>query len=70
MLGFHVQADAGGSPSLIARGFATGQTAGATEQFEMKVPNDKVMCFFHSFMDPNCKLYKILKMKSFHFRLV
>ncbi|XP_031387907.1 far upstream element-binding protein 2-like isoform X1 [Punica granatum] len=36
------EADAGGSPSLVARGFGSGQNAGAAEQFEMKVPNEKV----------------------------
>ncbi|XP_018683382.2 uncharacterized protein LOC103989367 isoform X2 [Musa acuminata AAA Group] len=34
------EADAGGSPSLVARGFGTIQSGG--EQFEIKVPNEKV----------------------------
>ncbi|URE31659.1 KH domain [Musa troglodytarum] len=34
------EADAGGSPSLVARGFSTIQSGG--EQFEIKVPNEKV----------------------------
>ncbi|KAJ4713803.1 Far upstream element-binding protein like [Melia azedarach] len=36
------EADAGGSPSLVARGLATAQAAGAGEQVEIKVPNEKV----------------------------
>ncbi|PKA55960.1 hypothetical protein AXF42_Ash014632 [Apostasia shenzhenica] len=34
------EADAGGSPSLVARGFSTPQSGG--EQIEIQVPNDKV----------------------------
>ncbi|XP_074570884.1 uncharacterized protein LOC141827516 isoform X2 [Curcuma longa] len=34
------EAEAGGSPSLVARGFGTLQSGG--EQFEIKVPNEKV----------------------------
>lgn len=36
------EADAGGSPSLVARGLATSQAAAATEQIEIQVPNEKV----------------------------
>ncbi|KAL9432387.1 hypothetical protein AB3S75_027422 [Citrus x aurantiifolia] len=36
------EADAGGSPSLVARGLATAQASGAAEQVEIKVPNEKV----------------------------
>ncbi|XP_022733059.1 far upstream element-binding protein 1-like isoform X2 [Durio zibethinus] len=36
------EADAGGSPSLVARGLATTQAAGAAEQIEIQVPNEKV----------------------------
>ncbi|XP_031248745.1 far upstream element-binding protein 2-like isoform X2 [Pistacia vera] len=36
------EADAGGSPSLVARGLATAQAAGIGEQVEIKVPNEKV----------------------------
>ncbi|CAM8982043.1 unnamed protein product [Rhodiola kirilowii] len=36
------EADAGGVPSLVARGIATAQTAVAAEQIQMHVPNDKV----------------------------
>lgn len=38
-----LQADAGGSPSLVARGLATAQASGAAEQVEIKVPNEKVI---------------------------
>jgi far upstream element-binding protein len=34
------QAEAGGSPALIARGFGSGQPG--SEQFEMTVPDNKV----------------------------
>lgn len=37
-----VQADAGGSPALVARGFNTVQAAGAGEQTQIQVPNEKV----------------------------
>ncbi|KAF5177278.1 Far upstream element-binding protein [Thalictrum thalictroides] len=36
------EADAGGSPSLVARGFGTVQASGAAEQIEIQVPNEKV----------------------------
>ncbi|GFY95244.1 KH domain-containing protein [Actinidia rufa] len=36
------EADAGGSPSLVARGFSTVQAAGAVEQITIQVPNEKV----------------------------
>ncbi|KAA8528027.1 hypothetical protein F0562_035104 [Nyssa sinensis] len=36
------EADAGGSPSLVARGFNTVQAAGAAEQLQIQVPNEKV----------------------------
>ncbi|KAK3435959.1 hypothetical protein EUGRSUZ_C00625 [Eucalyptus grandis] len=37
------EADAGGSPALVARGIATAYaTTGPAEQIELKVPNDKV----------------------------
>ncbi|XAR55693.1 hypothetical protein NMG60_11035861 [Bertholletia excelsa] len=36
------EADAGGSPSLVARGFSTIQAAGAAEQILIQVPNEKV----------------------------
>ncbi|KAF5727077.1 far upstream element-binding protein 2 isoform X1 [Tripterygium wilfordii] len=36
------EADAGGSPSLVARGLPSVQTAGPTEQIEIQVPNEKV----------------------------
>uniref|UniRef100_A0A5B7BGW5 K Homology domain-containing protein n=1 Tax=Davidia involucrata TaxID=16924 RepID=A0A5B7BGW5_DAVIN len=36
------EADAGGSPSLVARGFSTVQDAGAAEQLQIQVPNEKV----------------------------
>ncbi|MBA0692085.1 hypothetical protein Goari_009673, partial [Gossypium aridum] len=35
-------ADAGGSPSLVARGLATTQAAGDADHIEMQVPNEKV----------------------------
>ncbi|KAL6316975.1 hypothetical protein AAG906_024514 [Vitis piasezkii] len=35
-------ADAGGSPSLVARGFATAQAVGVAEQVQIQVPNEKV----------------------------
>ena len=35
------QAEAGGSPALIARGFGSGQSG--SEQFEMTVPDNKVI---------------------------
>jgi far upstream element-binding protein len=38
-----LQADAGGSPSLVAMGLASGaQTAGVGDQLEIPVPNEKV----------------------------
>ncbi|GAB2292913.1 hypothetical protein Dimus_027142 [Dionaea muscipula] len=36
------EADAGGSPSLVARGFTATVSVGAIEQVEIQVPNDKV----------------------------
>ncbi|XVF37300.1 hypothetical protein REPUB_Repub19eG0134300 [Reevesia pubescens] len=36
------EADAGGSPSLVARGLTTAQAAGAADQIEIQVPNEKV----------------------------
>ncbi|XP_043722210.1 far upstream element-binding protein 1 isoform X2 [Telopea speciosissima] len=36
------EADAGGSPSLVARGFGTVQAGGASEQIQLQVPNEKV----------------------------
>ncbi|XP_057975747.1 uncharacterized protein LOC131163060 isoform X2 [Malania oleifera] len=36
------EADAGGSPSLVARGFAAAQGSGAGEQIQIQVPNEKV----------------------------
>ncbi|KAI6682254.1 hypothetical protein NL676_036135 [Syzygium grande] len=36
------EADAGGSPSLVARGIATTYATGPAEQIEIKVPNEKV----------------------------
>ncbi|XP_016698220.1 far upstream element-binding protein 3 isoform X6 [Gossypium hirsutum] len=36
------EADAGGSPSLVARGLATTQAAGDADHIEMQVPNEKV----------------------------
>lgn len=38
----YVQAEAGGSPALVARGIATAQVSGIAEQIEIKVPNEKV----------------------------
>ncbi|GAB2225376.1 hypothetical protein Droror1_Dr00006168 [Drosera rotundifolia] len=36
------EADAGGSPALVARGFTVSVTDGAVEQVEIEVPNEKV----------------------------
>ncbi|GAB4839528.1 hypothetical protein Ancab_029054 [Ancistrocladus abbreviatus] len=36
------EADAGGSPSLVARGFNPAVTGGAAEQIQIQVPNEKV----------------------------
>uniref|UniRef100_A0A2P2L198 Uncharacterized protein MANES_02G207700 n=2 Tax=Rhizophora mucronata TaxID=61149 RepID=A0A2P2L198_RHIMU len=36
------EADAGGSPSLVARGLPIAQTTGVIDQYEMQVPNEKV----------------------------
>ncbi|XWS23304.1 hypothetical protein CRYUN_Cryun28dG0000500 [Craigia yunnanensis] len=36
------EAEAGGSPSLVARGLATTQDAGAADHIEIQVPNEKV----------------------------
>ncbi|XP_043810417.1 far upstream element-binding protein 2 isoform X2 [Manihot esculenta] len=36
------EADAGGSPSLVARGLPSAQTGGVGDQLEMQVPNEKV----------------------------
>uniref|UniRef100_A0A7N0U7N6 K Homology domain-containing protein n=1 Tax=Kalanchoe fedtschenkoi TaxID=63787 RepID=A0A7N0U7N6_KALFE len=36
------EADAGGAPSLVARGIASAQTVAQAEQIQMHVPNDKV----------------------------
>ncbi|TYJ35898.1 hypothetical protein E1A91_A05G270000v1 [Gossypium mustelinum] len=38
----NAKADAGGSPSLVARGLATTQAAGDADHIEMQVPNEKV----------------------------
>lgn len=38
-----MQADAGGSPSLVARGFGSTQAAGASEQIQIQIPNEKVL---------------------------
>ena len=39
----YLQAEAGGSPALVARGLGASQAAAAaTEQIEMQVPNEKV----------------------------
>lgn len=62
------EAEAGGSPALIARGVAIAPVTGSTEQIEIKVPNDKVVlsviicCFFINKME-----YFI---ESFEFRWV
>ncbi|KAL1542762.1 far upstream element-binding protein 1-like isoform X2 [Salvia divinorum] len=40
--GVIAEADAGGSPSLIARGFSTAQAASGGEQLEIQVPVEKV----------------------------
>ncbi|KAF8376920.1 hypothetical protein HHK36_030291 [Tetracentron sinense] len=37
-----VEAEAGGSPSLVAMGFSIAQAGGATEQIQIDVPNEKV----------------------------
>ncbi|KAE8702703.1 Shoot gravitropism 2 (SGR2) isoform 1 [Hibiscus syriacus] len=37
------EAEAGGSPSLVARGLATTQAAGAADQIEIQVPNEKLI---------------------------
>ncbi|XP_010027530.2 far upstream element-binding protein 1 [Eucalyptus grandis] len=36
------EADAGGSPSLVAKGIASAHIPGSAEQIELKVPNEKV----------------------------
>ncbi|KAF6159700.1 hypothetical protein GIB67_029958 [Kingdonia uniflora] len=36
------EADAGGSPSLVARGFGTAQAGGPSEHYQIQVPNEKV----------------------------
>ncbi|KAF8018217.1 hypothetical protein BT93_H3187 [Corymbia citriodora subsp. variegata] len=36
------EADAGGSPALVAKGIATAHVPGSAEQIELKVPNEKV----------------------------
>ncbi|GMY35095.1 far upstream element-binding protein 2-like isoform X5 [Fagus crenata] len=36
------EADARGSPSLIARGLTTAQAAAASEQIQIQIPNEKV----------------------------
>ena len=43
------QAEAGGSPSLVARGLATTQAAGAADHIELQVPNEKVTPFSFRF---------------------
>lgn len=55
-LGHLFQADAGGSPSLVARGLATTQAAGAADHIEIQVPNEKVIAF--SFILPYMYLHK------------
>lgn len=43
---FHLgmmQADAGGSPALVARGLSSAQAAAGSEQIQIQVPNEKVM---------------------------
>lgn len=37
-----LQADAGGSPSLVARGLTSSQASGVGDQLEIQVPNEKV----------------------------
>lgn len=56
-----LQADAGGSPSLVARGLATAQAAAAAEQIQIQVPNEKVctflcVCFLIYFCSPVLRL--------------
>ncbi|KAK9111868.1 hypothetical protein Scep_019387 [Stephania cephalantha] len=36
------EAEAGGSPSLVARGFGSAQASGPSEQIQIQVPNEKV----------------------------
>lgn len=43
-----LQADAGGSPSLVARGIQSAQAAGVGDQLEMQVPNEKVVSHFQT----------------------
>ena len=46
MLLFHfeiLQADAGGSPSLVARGLSPAQATVGSEQIQIQVPNEKVI---------------------------
>lgn len=42
---FHLimQADAGGSPALVARGITSSQTPSGSEQIQIQVPNEKVL---------------------------
>lgn len=44
------QADAGGSPSLVARGFSTVQSV-VGDQIEIQVPNEKVFFLFYFITD-------------------
>lgn len=39
---FFLQADAGGSPSLVARGVNSAQAASTGDQIQIQVPNEKV----------------------------
>lgn len=41
-----MQADAGGSPALVAKGFNTVQASGAGEKIHIQVPNEKVIPLF------------------------
>lgn len=38
-----MQADAGGSPALVARGITSSQTPSGSEQIQIQVPNEKVL---------------------------
>lgn len=71
-----MQADAGGSPALVARGLSSAQGTSGSEQIQIQVPNEKVIIMillYHVemflFMDDVLTYAPTLCHKSFLYRL-
>lgn len=72
-----MQADAGGSPALVARGLSSAQATSGSEQIQIQVPNEKVIIMillYHVenmflFMDDVLTYPPTLCHKSFLYRL-